>query len=130
MTTFEATYKAVQDLAALKFFPSNVGVRLAVVRVVRDMATSDQQVQWLVRRALQLFDSWEGPRELRALFCSRYKPRDGIEATSSVYPEGFPPEHKREPKLLINPNLVSADPQLDREVRKVAELKDMNRRKP
>lgn len=129
MTSFEEVNEAVQRLGALKFFPSNVGARLAIVRVIRDMATTGDQVQWLIRRALQLFDSWEGPRELRALFCSRWKPRDGIEAASAVYPDGFPPERKPEPKLLIAPDVISADPQLDREVRKVAELKDLNRRK-
>lgn len=130
MTSFEEVNEAVQQLAALKFFPSNVSARLAIVRVIRDMATTGDQVRWLIRRALQLFDSWEGPRELRALFCSRWKPRDGIEATSKLYPEGFPPERKPDPNILIAPDVISADRQLDREVRKVAEMKDLNRRKP
>ncbi len=128
MTTFEATNSAISELGALKFFPRDVRARLTLVRLVQDMAFSDDQTKWLIRRALQLYDSWEGPKELRALYCSRWRPRDGVEAQSSVYPEGFPPERKPEPKILINPHGISADPELERAVRELARAKDMNRR--
>lgn len=94
MTNFEKTNVTVSALAVLKFFPATAPARLTLVRLVRDFATSDEQVTWLVARMLVLYNSWPGPRELRALFCSRYAPRDGIEAKSEVYPDGYPSEKK------------------------------------
>ncbi len=128
MTSFTKTNDAVADLGSLKFFPANVRVRLTVVRMIRDMACTDDQVKWLIGRTLQLYNAWEGPRELRALYCSRFKPRDGIEAQSSIYVEGFPAETKSDPKLPFAPSALTADPELDQAVREVAEMKDMNRR--
>ena len=33
---------------------------------------------------------WKGPKELRGIFCTRFKPRDGIEELSQT--SGFTPE--------------------------------------
>ncbi len=130
MTTYDEVYAAIDQLAAMKFFPRESNARATIARLIKDFATSVDQVRWLTRRMLVLYDAWPGPREMRALFCSRWKPRDGIEATSSVYLEGFPPERKAEPKVLIAPEAISADPRLARAVIDLAEKKDMNRRKP
>ena len=64
------------------------------------MADSDEHVRRLVKRALAVFNEWPGPRELRALYCSRWRPADGVEAYSMLYPSdesggGFP----RDPEL-------------------------------
>ncbi len=130
MITFEEAHAVINDLGALSFFPKDVRARLTLARLLRDFVTTKDQSQWLVRRMLQLFDVWPGPRELRALYCSRWKPRDGVEATSEKYPAppGYPPEHKPEPKLLFNPSEISADPELERAVRDLAAMKDLNRR--
>jgi hypothetical protein len=58
------------------------------------MATSDEQVIWLGHRLLQLYPKqWPGIVELRACFCKRFKPADGVEVKSATYfSEGFPTE--------------------------------------
>ena len=65
-------------LCALNFFPAEDKARWAIFRIVGDMATDLDQVRWLARRMLELFDTWPGPRTLRAVFCSRFAPKDGI----------------------------------------------------
>ncbi len=95
-----AVTKIVAELSLLKFFPSDSAARVALVRMVCEMASTEEQVRWLVRRALVVFNEWPGPHELRALFCSRWKPLDFNEAYSALYPAsenggGFP----RDPAL-------------------------------
>lgn len=83
------------ELALLKFFPTNDVALTKLVGVICDMASSQDQVNWLVDSAIALYNEWPGPRELRALFCSRWNPRDGVKAYSQIYPSdeyggGFP----------------------------------------
>lgn len=90
----------IAKLSLLKFFPSDAMARLALVEMVCGFSESNIQIEWLVKRALVVFNEWPGPHELRALFCSRWKPRDGNEAYSAIYPAtesggGFP----RDPAL-------------------------------
>lgn len=57
-----------------------------------DMCSSDDQVTWLSYRLVQLYpQQWPGIAELRACFCKRFKPADGIQVNSAVYDE-FPSE--------------------------------------
>lgn len=91
------------SLALMKFFPADKEARTALVGMVCEMAADDEQVRWLVRRMLALYNEWPGPRELRACFCARYKPRDGIEARSEKFLEGIPPERKPAPVLALPP---------------------------
>lgn len=119
---------ALAKLAMLKYFPPDPQARTALVGMVCEMATTDDQVEWLVRRMLVLYNEWPGPKELRALFCSRHKPADGIEAKSEKFLEGIPPEKKPEPMKALPPGAVaSIDPTLERGVRLLARSKDLNR---
>lgn len=82
-------------LMALKYFPREPEAQVAIVSIVCRMASKLDQIDWLVESALAVYDDWPGPRELRALFCSRWRPADGIQAYSQLYPAdenggGFP----------------------------------------
>lgn len=124
---FDAVTESLARLSVLKFFPTDIAARLALVRLVGDFATSEAQVEWLVNRMLSLYNEWPGPKELRALFCSRYKPKDGIEAKSEKFLEGIPSEKQPEPLKALPPGSVTADPLLDNTVKLLAKSKDMNR---
>ena len=76
----------IGQLSILKFFPSDLEARVALVGIVCQFADDNEKIEWLVRRALVVFNEWPGPRELRALYCSRWKPADGAEAHSMLYP--------------------------------------------
>jgi hypothetical protein len=86
----KVVFNYVMELSALPFFPPEDAARLAIARIVGDMASNEDQVRWLVRMMTSgLYAKWEGPAELRAVFCMKFKPRDGIEALSTAFPDGL-----------------------------------------
>ncbi len=90
---FEKIMEILCGLRLLPFFPSDEHAMLALVRMVGAMAKSEDQVQWLVNRMTSgLYAQWPGPQEMRACFCSKFPPKDGINAYSSVYLDGIPAE--------------------------------------
>jgi hypothetical protein len=94
MLDFDDVNILLSDLTLLRFFPSDPAGRLALAKLVASMAQSLDQVEWLVARTVLLCNEWPGPRTLRQIFCSKFKPRDGIEAgPTEMFPEGVPSEH-------------------------------------
>ncbi len=121
MVNVKAVSDMMDELAVLKYFPGVEQARVALVRVTCEMADNDDQVRWLMSRMTSgIYAEWPGVREMRALFCSRFNPRDGINAYSSVYPDGIPADPKNPlqleaPKMLALPpgHTVSADKSLE-----------------
>lgn len=113
----------IGELTALKFFPTDDYGRLAVMKLICSMATNADQVRWLVRRMLDLFDEWPGPRTMRMVFCKRFKPRDGINVSGFIerYPDGIPDERPlpEVPRLRLPAGSVTADEHLDEEIQKL-----------
>jgi hypothetical protein len=85
---------ATRALEALVFFPAAYEAQVAIAEQIARMCTTAEQSDWLVGRMLELYTRWPGPREMRAVFCSRYEPKDGIEVDSGVYADGVPSEHR------------------------------------
>lgn len=110
-------------LAMLKYFPANnEAVLEGLLDMVSEMCSDESQVEWLVKRMTGgLYCEWPGPQEMRACFCSRYKPKDGLNAYSQVYPDGIPAskEHSlkqitgTEMKALPPGHVASADTRLE-----------------
>jgi hypothetical protein len=93
MLDFDTVNNLLSELTLLKFFPSETAARLALAKLVAGMAANHEQVEWLVARTMALCDEWPGPRVLRQIVCSKFKPCDGIEAGSTaLFPEGPPSE--------------------------------------
>ncbi len=101
----ENVLRMVSELAMLKYFPANnEAVLLALVRLCGDMCHSEAEVRWLVDRMTSgIYSEWPGPAEMRACFCSRYPPKDGVNAYSSVYPDGLPPSKEARTMLAAAP---------------------------
>lgn len=87
---FERVAELAAELTMLRYFPPDESARLAIVRMIGEMAENEDQVRWLVRRTLDLWNEWPGPLELRAVFCSRFKPKDGKNAYSERFVNGIP----------------------------------------
>jgi hypothetical protein len=99
------TKQATADMArlsVLKFFPADQTARAENVLMACEMAQTNEQVAWLAKRCLQLWNEWEGPREMRAVFCSRHRPAEGIEAYSQLprFSDGIPSERPVKPLQL------------------------------
>ena len=73
----------------LKFFPADPDSRIGIAKAIAKMAKSENQVLWLVEVLPTIYTEWPAAKELRAVFCMKFKPADGIEAVSEVYPNGL-----------------------------------------
>jgi hypothetical protein len=106
--------EVTNELSILRFFPSGGQARAAISELLMQFCSTDAQARWLVRRVWALYSEWPGPRELRAVFCSKFPPADGIEADSTdarFLETGIPSERplleSESPKQLI-----SVDPKM------------------
>ena len=99
---------ALGRLMALPFFPSDHLVKAAVLEELQQMVANDEQLEWLIRRVTGLYKEWPGLSEIRAVYCSRFRPRDGVEVYSGVYPDGIPSERLESPPASSNLRLNSA----------------------
>jgi hypothetical protein len=100
-------------MAALKFFPGDPEVKATIAEIVMELANTREEAIWLGKRMVALFNEWPGPIEMRATFCSKYRPRDGHEVNSTVYLDGIPSEREQQIALPApNPRsrITSADP--------------------
>jgi hypothetical protein len=87
--------KLLAKLGMLKFFPADAEARTGILEIVCQMASSEAQVEWLVNRMLSAYNEWPGPREMRACFCCRFRPADGVNAYSEKFGgdlEPWPPD--------------------------------------
>lgn len=122
----KAISESLAELGMLKYFPAGPEAQAGLLRMVCEMLDTkthvppEEQAEWLVKRTLALYNEWPGPRELRAVFCSRFRPADGIEATADFqrFPEGIPPDPTlrklpESPRLQIERGLAATeDPEL------------------
>lgn len=74
-----AALNAVAAFGMLRFFPSDEITRATLAELIERMANKPHEIQWLVQKVLANYDEWPGPQHLRAIFCTRYRPADGIE---------------------------------------------------
>jgi hypothetical protein len=74
----------------MPFFPTDPLAKVALIDELAKIAANDEQLEWLMQRVQALFKVWPGLNEIKAVYCSRYKPLDGINVYSGVYPDGIP----------------------------------------
>lgn len=83
---------AVEEFEALRYFPiASVGTKKSVARLLGAMVSTQEQLAWLVSTMINHGGEWQGTAQLRALFCARFKPGDGIEATEHCKVAGYTP---------------------------------------
>lgn len=128
----EIILELLDELAPLKYFPAAGAARISIARLIGSMAGDMGQVERLIRRMTDgsVFNEWPGPGEVRALYCSMYKPKDGIEAVSAIYLDGFPSDRPRAPRIeaperrrLAPGEPASADPELAKTVERMAAMR-------
>ena len=121
-------------LALLRFFPTGNDAALeGLLVLVGDMCNSEAEVEWLVKRMTSgIYAEWPGPQEMRACYCDKFRPKDGINAYSQVYPDGLPPS-KDSTRSIAGPDLkalppgsiASADPVLEKTVHILAKTNEI-----
>jgi hypothetical protein len=125
--TFAQLTLCVEMLAAMGYFPTESGARMAIGNEIGRMCRSFEDAVWLAQRMIQLYPAWPGALDMRLVYCSRRRPLDGIVPTqlgTEAYPEGIPsetPTPVESPlKALPAGHVVSADPDLEAAVRNLA----------
>ena len=131
--TARAVADAIDRFSLMPFFPHDDGAKKALARLLARICGNDQQLTWLVDRVIQLFrKGWPGEAEVRAVFCSKFRPADGIEVASAIYEDGIPSENpNRDAELLAGGSVpkaltgevaqVSSDSQMQETVEQLAE---------
>ena len=127
-------------ISLMKFFPSSDTVARATVMLeLMQMCSTDDQVEWLSKRLTALYTEWPGLRELRAVFCFKFKPFDKIEVNSADprFIDGIPSENPalgwkpaaalESGQRLLNGNVeaFTVDPELEKLVSELAAKKVM-----
>ncbi len=117
------------ELTLLKYFPAEPAARLALAKLVVSMASDESQVKWLVQRTVSVCNEWPGPLVFRQIFCSKFRPADGISVgPTEMFPEGLPSERPAPALPALPPGATaSIDPGIERAVSLLARSKDMDR---
>jgi hypothetical protein len=82
---------AMGTLSLMKFFPSDADFRGALVGLLREMCANDEQLEWLAQEMARRSE-WPGPGQMRAIFCARFNPADGVYPVETVKDEDGNPE--------------------------------------
>lgn len=81
---------ALDELGTIPFFPRDAGPKTAVLRHLEAFVDRRERLRWLVSSAVEFMTQWQGVAELRALYCVRFRPADGIEGKTCTI-QGFTP---------------------------------------
>lgn len=84
MTLKEQISAGVEELGAIPYFPKESGAQLAVMRAVEKFVSGPRELRWLIDTAVGRMREWRGVAELRGLYCTHFKPADGIEADCTI----------------------------------------------
>lgn len=84
MITAKQASESVARLAILTHFPGEAIARAELASMLIRMVSEPRQLEWLVTAFVDHIGAWHGPREMRAVFCTRFKPADGIEEWSAI----------------------------------------------
>jgi hypothetical protein len=86
----EAIIDAVMALSMIPFAPQKPDQHEQLMIALAAFADKPDALKWTVGIAVANWHQWLGIAELRGIYCSRFKPADGIEADAMETP-GFTP---------------------------------------
>ena len=88
--TAEQIERTVATISATRYFPSdNHHVRAELLELLADMVGTGEQMDWMRRVFRDQITEWPGLAEVRAVFCTRFRPADGIEGKRYSTVAGF-----------------------------------------
>lgn len=69
-------------IGSMRFVPEGAG--LAVLALLKRLATTKEQLDWLAQTVQDRVPDWPGTAGLRGLFCTRFKPADNVDVDCTV----------------------------------------------
>lgn len=103
---------AVKRLSVLPFFPAEEFARAELARLFLRMVSETHQLEWLITMLVDRCAQYSGPKEIRGVFCTRFKPKDGIEEYSTI--SGFTPGDSESQTLIADSEYKRIDAELPR----------------
>lgn len=82
---------AVDQMAMLRYFPSEPTVRVEVAKFLAAICPNEAALRFVVDVMVNRIGEWRGPKILRGIVAARWSPADGI--------DGDPPEEASVPGL-------------------------------
>lgn len=70
------------DLMVIPMYPT--AQHDVILRMIERFVDAPEKLRWLVDNAVMHMPKWEGIPTLRGLYCTRFKPADGIEADCTI----------------------------------------------
>lgn len=70
---------ALVQLSILKFFPMDELQHRAMTEYLRRLCGHAEGLAWLVAQLVNHVGEWPGSADVRGIYCTRFKPADGIE---------------------------------------------------
>lgn len=89
--TNENLAMALCQLSLMKYFPSEPMQQKGLAVFLQRLCGHREGLEWLVQNLVNHVSEWPGPAEVRGIYCTRFKPADGIENFNCTLP-GFTPE--------------------------------------
>lgn len=68
----------------MKYFPTEAGSRVALMKLLDRMVSTPEQLVWLVNTLVDRIGTYAGPDQIRAVFCTKFRPKDSIESALSL----------------------------------------------
>lgn len=82
---------AIAGMSILKFFPMDEIQHRVMAEFLRKLCGHAEGLSWLVQQLVNRVGEWPGPAQVRGIYCTRYKPADGLENFDCTI-RGFTPE--------------------------------------
>jgi hypothetical protein len=82
--TSEDLKKALARLSMLRYFPTDTMTFVAIGELLEQICGSRERLEWLVAQLVNRVGEWPGSAEVRGIFCTRFKPADGVEADCTL----------------------------------------------
>lgn len=75
---------ALAQFSMLRYFPADEMAHESIVLLLRRLCGTRERLMWLISRMVDHVGYWPGPAEVRGLFCTRFRPADGVEADCTL----------------------------------------------
>lgn len=77
--TLDAVMRGVDLMGELMlFFPKSLAARSVIATEIHSFAGTEQQLAWFIDATVSHFSKFEGLPFLRALYCTKFEPADGM----------------------------------------------------
>jgi hypothetical protein len=83
---------AIASMSILKYFPMDEIQHRVMADFLRKLCGHVEGLSWLVSQLVNRVGEWPGPAQVRGIYCTRFKPKDGIEDESGCTIPGFTPD--------------------------------------